>query len=327
MYDVAVLHLGQRTAHGGFRGDVDGGGNLARGAGHAPVGDESDLVATVHEHAECGDQGVQFRHPLRPWALVAQHHDDVAVQLTRAEGLGEVGLGGEDARGGTHGTVLRCDGRDLDDRAAEVSVDHAKPALGGEGVVGGAEHGVVERGRGHVAPGHRVAVQDRFLAVAVQSGACDGLHVGVQQARVQEGPDEYLDASGGVEVVDVGAAVGVDVREQRHGRRQVGEVVPGELDACRGGDGDEVQRVVLRAAGGEQRDDPVDDAALVDHMGDRRVLVALGDLHDAARSLFRECLAQRRAGLDEGRPGQVQAHHLDHELVGVRGAVEGAGAG
>ena len=37
-------------------------------------------------------------------------------------------------------------------------------------------------------------------------------------------------------------------------------------------------------------------------------------------------LAQRRAGIDEGGVGDVQPHQLHHHLVGVGGAVEGAGA-
>ena len=38
-------------------------------------------------------------------------------------------------------------------------------------------------------------------------------------------------------------------------------------------------------------------------------------------------VAQRRAGIDEGGARHVQAHDLHQHLVGVGGAVEGAGAG
>ncbi len=38
-------------------------------------------------------------------------------------------------------------------------------------------------------------------------------------------------------------------------------------------------------------------------------------------------VAQRRVGIDEGRARQMQAHDLHQHLVGVGGAVEGAGAG
>ncbi|MNS25842.1 hypothetical protein D3C72_577460 [compost metagenome] len=43
--------------------------------------------------------------------------------------------------------------------------------------------------------------------------------------------------------------------------------------------------------------------------------------------MARQRLAQRRAGVDEGGTGQVQAHDLHQHLVRVGGAVEGAGAG
>jgi diadenosine tetraphosphatase ApaH/serine/threonine PP2A family protein phosphatase len=55
-------------------------------------------------------------------------------------------------------------------------------------------------------------------------------------------------------------------------RRQFVEVVPVDHDAGRARDRDQVQRVVGRAAGGQQRDDGVDDAFLVDDMADRHVL-------------------------------------------------------
>ena len=81
--------------------------------------------------------------------------------------------------------------------------------------------------------------------------------------------------------------------------------------------------MVGRAAGGQQRDDAVDERALVDDLADRRA--ALASTRRAASSV-----SARRSGvpgLTKLAPGQVQAHRLDDELVGVRGAVEGAGAG
>src|SRR5690606_14410156 len=151
--------------------------------------------------------------------------------------------------------------------------------------VDGAEHGVVEGSRGHVAPHEFAVVEYGFLAVAVEAGTRHGVDVRVEQARVEQGADEYLDTSGGVEVVDVGAAVGIDVREQRHGRGQFGEVVPGQCDARGGGDGDEVERVVGRASRGQERDEAVDDGAFVDDVRERGVLVALRDVDDAARGV------------------------------------------
>ena len=91
--------------------------------------------------------------------------------------------------------------------------------------------------------------------------------------------------------------------------------------------GDQVDRVVGRAAGRMQPDDAVHDGPLVDHLADRRVGVAeLGDRQRALRRLPGQRVAQRRAGIDEGRARRMQAHDLHQHLVGVRRAVEGAGA-
>ena len=61
-------------------------------------------------------------------------------------------------------------------------------------------------------------------------------------------------AAGGVEVVHVGRAVGIDARDQRHRRRQLVEVLPVDRDAGRARDRRQVDRVVGRAAGREQAD-------------------------------------------------------------------------
>ena len=64
-------------------------------------------------------------------------------------------------------------------------------------------------------------------------------------------------AAGGVEMVHVGVAVRVDAREHRHDGRQFIEIVPVDDDAGRLGDRHQVQRVVGRAAGGQQADQAV----------------------------------------------------------------------
>ena len=90
----------------------------------------------------------------------------------------------------------------------------------------------------------------------------------MQQAGIEQLADQERHAAGGVEVVHVGEAVRIDPREQRHDLGQIGEVVPGELDAGGARHGDQVHRVVGRAAGREQADDAVDDRLLVDDFAD-----------------------------------------------------------
>ena len=67
-----------------------------------------------------------------------------------------------------------------------------------------------------------------------------------------------------MEVVHVRPAIGIDPRDQRHGRREFIEVLPVDADPRRAGHRRNVDRVVGRPAGGEQRDHRVDDHALVD---------------------------------------------------------------
>ncbi|MCY1441007.1 hypothetical protein D9M71_573040 [compost metagenome] len=128
-------------------------------------------------------------------------------------------------------------------------------------------------------------------------------------------------------MVDVGLAVGIDARQHRHHVGQVGHVLPGKLDAGSLGDGQQVQGVIGRAAGGQQRHHRVDDAALVDDLRHRHVVTVLRR-HAAglARRLAGQFVAQRGVRIDEGRARQVQAHHFHQQLVCIGGAVESAGA-
>ncbi|MNK77416.1 hypothetical protein D3C87_970150 [compost metagenome] len=129
-------------------------------------------------------------------------------------------------------------------------------------------------------------------------------------------------------MVDVGFAVRVDVAQGRHDFGEVGHVLPGQLNARRHGDGRHVQGVVGRAAGGVQRDNRVDQRTLVDDFADRDVVaILLGQARDLVRGFAGQGIAQRRVRVDEGRARQVQAHDFHQQLVGVGGAVEGAGAG
>ena len=84
--------------------------------------------------------------------------------------------------------------------------------------------------------------------------------------------------------------------------------------------------VVGRAAGRVQADDAVDDGPLVDDRADRRVGVA--ERRDGEGALCRrpgQRIAERRVRVDEARARQVQPHDLHEHLVGIGGAVEGAG--
>ena len=85
--------------------------------------------------------------------------------------------------------------------------------------------------------------------------------------------------------------------------------------------------MVRGTAGGQQADHGIDDRLLIDLVPQRRPLVTqAGELENALRSRLGQGSTQRAVRRHEGRAGQMQAHHLDHELVRARGSIERAGA-
>ena len=150
----------------------------------------------------------------------------------------------------------------------------------------------------------------------------------MDQARTEQLPDQQAHAAGGLEVVDIGLAVGIDPGQAGHRGGQLREVIPVDGDTRRRGHGHQVHGVVGGAAGGQEADHGVDDGTLVDLAIERTVVAAgLG----IADRLFGGETSQRFAHVgtrvDEGSARQVQPHELHHQLVGVGGAVEGAGTG
>ncbi len=83
--DVAILDPRDGAAMRGFRRDVNGGGHLARRAGHAPIGDQRYLVAAIQQHTQRGGKIVQFRHAVSAGALEPNHGDEIAIQFAALE--------------------------------------------------------------------------------------------------------------------------------------------------------------------------------------------------------------------------------------------------
>ncbi len=166
-----------------------------------------------------------------------------------------------------------------------------------------AQHILVAAGRRRVASRPALSpIQERLGAVRAQALAEDGVHVFMQQAGVEQFADHEAGAAGRMEVVDVGVAVRVDAGQQRHHARQFVEVVPVDDDAGRLGDRHQVQRVVGRAAGGQQRDDRIDDGFFIDDVADRHVVAAL-----RARSATARWAAAAVSASRSGVPGVMKA--------------------
>ncbi|MNL83790.1 hypothetical protein D3C87_2115350 [compost metagenome] len=71
----------------------------------------------------------------------------------------------------------------------------------------------------------------------------------MHETGLQKLLDQEAHAAGGMEMVHVGKPVGIDAGKQWHDVRQIGNILPGEMDAGGTRHGDEVQGVVGRSAG------------------------------------------------------------------------------
>jgi hypothetical protein len=94
--------------------------------------------------------------------------------LPSLEGLQCVFLGLEHGGGGLDDAVLGLDGRDLDDRAAQVALDQAQAALLVEGVGGRAQDVEIQAFLDPVAPDQLAVHHRRLLEIGLDSLAHDG---------------------------------------------------------------------------------------------------------------------------------------------------------
>ena len=76
----------------------------------------------------------------------------------------------------------------------------------------GAQDLLVQARARALAPGEPIVAQHRLLGVAGQSVAGDGADVAVQQSGIEQLADHEAEPAGGVEMVHVGEAIGIDPR-------------------------------------------------------------------------------------------------------------------
>ncbi len=144
---------------------------------------------------------------------------------------------------------------------------------------------------------------------------------------VEQFANQECHAARHMEAIDVGAAVRINARQQRHHRRQVAEIIPGDRDAGAARDRHQVQGVIGRAAGRQQADDGIHDGRFVDGVRQRQIFVAQrGDARRAAGRGGRQCVAQGSIGRHERGSRHVQAHDLHQHLIAVGRTVESARA-
>ena len=144
---VAVAHLGRAGRRRGFGADVDGGRHLARGAAHAPVGDQRDLEAPPLQHRQRRRQLVQLGHAVGARPLEAHDGDEVALERAGGEGGEHLFLRVEDERRRLDDPAVGGHRRDLDHGAAEVAGQQLQAAVGAERRARRPKHAVVAAGR------------------------------------------------------------------------------------------------------------------------------------------------------------------------------------
>ena len=308
---------------------MDGGRHLAGSAGHAPVGHQRHLETAILQHTERRCQAVQLRHAIGLRPLEADDGDEVAVELAVLERVLKLLLVVEHDCRCFDNMALRLDGGNLDDRFAEITGQHLQTTSWLErGLDAGKHLRVVALLGGGLADNRALLVKHGIHGISLEALSEDGAHIVMHEALFQKLLDEEAHAAGGVEMVHIGKAVGINAGEQRHDVGEIGNILPGEDDAGGASHGDQMHCVVGGATRRMQADDAVDDGSFIDHLACRGELVALrGNRQRTLGSFTRQRIAQRRAGIDEGGAGHVETHDLHQHLVGIGGAVEGAGAG
>ena len=224
-----------------------------------------------------------------------------------------------------HETMLGLDRRDLDQAATQVAAQQAQAAVRLERRRHRAHHRCIGRHRRRRRRRQHAVVQPRLAGECAHAFRHHGGQF-VHQPGIEQFAEHEWHPAGGLEAVHVGLAVGIDPRQQWHRLRELVHVVPGQHDTGRARHRDPVDGVVGRTAGGHQRHHRVDDGAFVDQPAQRTVVLAQrGHGQHPVHRLLVQCRAQRRARVDEGAARQLHAHRLQQHLVGIGGAVEGAG--
>jgi len=105
--------------------------------------------------------------------------------------------------------------RHLDHTAPQVALQQLEPAGGAERRSHGPQHAQVF-GRCAVTPDNAACLHGGLAGVFAQALAAHGQHVFVHETCVKQLADHKAGAANPLELIDVGAAVGVNMAKQRH---------------------------------------------------------------------------------------------------------------
>ena len=140
--------------------------------------------------------------------------------------------------------MRRLDRRYFDDGAAQIAAQHFQATVNTEWIGSRAQHTLIQTVLRGCAPHELVGLQGGLVAVVHEAVSCHRAHIAVQQACRQQFTDGKARAASSMEVVNVGAAVGINPCQQRHHARQRVKVIPIDDNPCRPGNGYDMNGVI-----------------------------------------------------------------------------------
>ena len=207
---------------------------------------------------------MQLRHAIGLRSLPAHDTDHITVELARVKSHMQLLLRIKHSRRRLDDMAVIGHGRHLDHAAPQVTLQQLEAAAGTERLADGPHDGLVFRGA-HLMPG-QLAIDHCRLACVLADAACAHCqHILVHEAAIEQLADHKAGAPRRLELVHIGAAVGVHMGQQRHHIRQGRKIIPVDHDARRPRHRHPVNQVVGGAAGGQQRHHRVDDCPLINN--------------------------------------------------------------
>ena len=198
---------------------MDGRRHLARGAAHAAVSDQRHFETLTLQDRQRRRELVQLGHAIGLRALPAHHANHVARQLARIESLVQFFLRiKHPGRRFDHMPVFRHS-RHLDHATTQITLQQLEPAGRTERCLHRTQHAQVF-GHSAVVPDDIARLHGRLAGVFAQALAAYREHVFMHEAHIQQLANHKACAAHALELVDVGAAIGVDMAEQRHHLRK-----------------------------------------------------------------------------------------------------------
>ena len=271
---------------------------------------------------------MQLWHAIALGTLETDDHNTIPVQISRLKGCLEFVLVVEHNGRRFNFTVLRGNGRDLDNAPTKVAIKHPQPTIGCKRLGNRAEHIRAKAFFRRGLPHQLLIRQLRHLGIALKAIANHCVHIVMQVSAAQQLPDQERRSASLVESIHVFLPVRVDPGHGRNHGGKLGVVVPVDDDPRRPGNRYPVNGVIGGTASNQQRHQSIDDALFIHHIAQTQLAtVRLGQPDHLLGRRPGKLITERRIGVHKRRPRHMQAHDFHQQLVAVGGAVKRTGAG